>query len=71
MNYFDKLEKLTDGLNRIEIKIDKVNTGKLETTPTDLSKLSTIVKIKLLKRLNMLNRLKQLMKLKLVNLLKK
>ena len=36
-------------------KIDKLDIAKLETTPADLSKLSDVVKTKLLKRLYMMN----------------
>ena len=36
-------------------KVDKLDIGKLETTPGKLSKLSNVVKMMLLKRLNIKN----------------
>ena len=33
-----------------KIKVDKLNTGKLETTPVDLSKLSDVVKNEVVKK---------------------
>ena len=41
---FDKLKNVPSGLNSLKSKIGKLNTGKLETTPVDLSKLSDVVK---------------------------
>ena len=41
-------------------KIDKLDIGKLETTPVGLSKLSNAVKLMFLKRLNISNQLKRL-----------
>ena len=41
-------------------KIDKLDIGKLETTPVDLSKTSNAVKLMSLKRLNISNQLKRL-----------
>ena len=41
-------------------KIDKLDIGKLETTPVGLSKLSNAVKLMSLKRLNISNQLKRL-----------
>ena len=41
-------------------KIDKLDIGKLETTPVGLSKLSNAVKLMPLKRLNISNQLKRL-----------
>ena len=39
----------------LKLEIDKLDIGKLETNPVDLSKLSDLVKMKLLKRLYMRN----------------
>ena len=44
------------GLSSLKSKVDKLNIGKLKTTPVELSKLSDIVKMKLLKRLNIMLR---------------
>ena len=41
--------------SNLEIKADKLDIEKLETTLVDLSKLSNLVKMKLLKRLNIIN----------------
>ena len=41
-------------------KVDKLDIGKLETTPVNLSKPSDVVKMMSLKRLNMMNWLKKL-----------
>ena len=40
----DKLKNVPSGLSSLKSKIDKLNIGKLETTPVDLSKLSNVVK---------------------------
>ena len=58
-----------DDLANLKLEVDKLNIGKLETTHSDLGKLSNVVKMKLLKRPNMMNWLKRLMLLVLVNLL--
>ena len=42
-------------LSDSKIKVDKLDIRKLETTPTDLSKLSNVAKKMLLKRLNIIN----------------
>ena len=42
-------------LARLKSEIDKLDIDKLTTTPVDLSKLSDIVKMKLLKKLCMVN----------------
>ena len=39
-----KLKKEPSILSNLKIKVDKLHTGKLETTPVDLSKLTNIVK---------------------------
>ena len=39
------------GLASIKSEIDKLDIGKLETTPVDLSKLSDVVKCKVVKRI--------------------
>ena len=44
----------------MKTKVDKLDTGKLESTPVDLSKLSNAVKMMLLKRLNMMDWLKKI-----------
>ena len=46
----DFTEKV-DLVNIKSDKLDKLNIGKLKTSPVDLSKLSDVVKLKLLKRL--------------------
>ena len=55
-----ELAKKVD-LAGLKSAIDKLDIGKLETTPVDLSKRSDVVKMKLLKRLNIMNCLKNLM----------
>ena len=42
-------------LASLNSEIDKLDIAKLETTPADLSKLSDVVKTKLLKRLYMMS----------------
>ena len=42
-------------LASLKSEIDKLDIGKLETTPVDLSKVSDLAKMKLLKRLYMMN----------------
>ena len=44
-----------DDLASLKTEIDKLDIGKLETTPVDFSKLSDTVKKKLLKRLYVMN----------------
>ena len=39
----------------LKTEVDKLDIGKLRTVPVDLSKLSNVVKMKLLKRLNIMN----------------
>ena len=58
------------GLSSLESKVDKLDIGKLETTPVDLSKLSNLVKkdMMLLKRLNIMLRSK-ILKIKYLILL--
>ena len=50
----------TSNLSNLNSKIDKLDIGKFETSPVDLSKLSRKLKKMLLKRLNMMNCLKKL-----------
>ena len=38
-----KLKSVPSGLHSLKSKVDKLGTGKLETTPVDLSKLSEVV----------------------------
>ena len=52
----DKLKNVPNGLGSLKSKVDKLNVGKLETNPVYVSKLSDIVKKKLLKRLNIMLR---------------
>ena len=42
------------GLADLKSEVDKLDMAKLQTTPVDLSKLSYVVKIKLLKTLNIM-----------------
>ena len=49
-------KKLLAGLSSLKNKVDKLDSGKLETTPVDfISKLSYAVKMMSLKRLNKMN----------------
>ena len=58
------------GLSSLESKVDKLDIGKLGTTPVELSKLSNLVKkdMMLLKRLNIMLRSK-ILKIKYLILL--
>ena len=40
----------TKWFTQLKSKVDKLDIGKLETTPVNLSKLSDVVKMKLLKK---------------------
>ena len=44
------LEKVSTGLKSLKNKVDKLDIGKLETTPGDLSKLSNVVKNDVIKQ---------------------
>ena len=46
----DKLKNVPNNLSSLKSKVDKLEIGKLETTPADLSKLSNIVKNDVVKR---------------------
>ena len=46
----DKLKNVPSNLSSLKSKVDKLDIGKLETTPVDLSKLSNIVKNDVVKR---------------------
>ena len=46
---------LKTNLANLEAEVDKLDIGKLVPVPVDLSKLSNIVKMKLLKKLNIIN----------------
>ena len=41
------MSKYASGLSSLKSKIDELDIGKLKTTPTDLSNLSNVVKMKL------------------------
>ena len=51
---------MSSNLSNLKSKVDKLVIGKLETTTVDVSKLSDVVKNKLLKSLNIMNYLKRL-----------
>ena len=40
----NEFKNVASGLSSLKVKIDKLDIDKLETTPTDLSKLSNVVK---------------------------
>ena len=40
----NEFKNVAGGLSSLKVKIDKLDIDKLETTPTDLSKLSNVVK---------------------------
>ena len=46
---------LKTNLANLKAEVDKLDIGKLVPVPVDLSKLSNIVKMKLLKKLNIIN----------------
>ena len=60
---------MSSNLRNLKSKVDKLVIGKLETTTFDVSKLSDVVKNKLLKSLNIMNYLKRLIILILLRLL--
>ena len=47
---FDKLKNVLSGLSSLRSKIDKLDIGKLEITPVNLSKLSDVVKNEVVKK---------------------
>ena len=44
------MKNVPSGLNSLKSKVDKLDIGKLETTPADLSKLSNVVKNDVVKK---------------------
>ena len=44
MLYIDKLQNVPSSSSKVKSKVDKLDIGKLETTPVDLSKVSNVVK---------------------------
>ena len=56
-------------LANLKSETDKLDIDELKTTPVGLSKLSDVVKMKLLKKLNMMNWFKKLMLLRLLILI--
>ena len=50
IKYIDKLKNVPSGLSNLESIVEKLNIGKLETAPVDLSKLSNVVKIEVVKK---------------------
>ena len=51
----DKFKNIASNSRSLKGKVDNLDIGKLETNPFDLSKLSDIVKMKLLKRMSIMN----------------
>ena len=45
------IKKVTSGLSSLKIKVHKLDIGKLENTPVDLSKLSNLVKSDVVKKI--------------------
>ena len=54
------LKKVQSDLSSLKSKVHKLDIGKLETTPDDLSKLSDAVKNEVVKKLNIMNQLQKL-----------
>ena len=50
IKYIDKLKDVPSGLSNLESIVEKLDIGKLETAPVDLSKLSKVVKIEVVKK---------------------
>ena len=46
---------LKTNLANLKTEVDKLDADKLKTVPVDLSRLTNVVKMRLLKRLNMIN----------------
>ena len=46
----DESKIVPSGLNSLKSKVDKLDIGKLETTPVDLSKLSNVVQNDVVKK---------------------
>ena len=44
------MKNVSNGLSSLKSKVGKLDTGKLEMTPVDLSKLSSVVKIDVAKK---------------------
>ena len=65
IDIFRQFAKKTD-FGSLKSDIDKLDIGKLQTTPTDLSKLSNVVRTMLLKRQHMVNWLKTLVLFRLL-----
>ena len=55
MNLIDEFKNIASNLGTSKSKVDKLDIRKLQTTPVDLSKLTDVVKIKLLKRMSIMN----------------
>ena len=51
----DKFRNIASNSRSLKGKVDNLDIGKLETNPFDLSKLSDVVKMKLLKRMSIMN----------------
>ena len=51
----DKFKNIASNSRSLKGKVDNLDIGKLETNPFDLSKLSDVVKMKLLKRMSIMN----------------
>ena len=51
----DKFKNIASNSRSLKGKADNLDIGKLETNPFDLSKLSDVVKMKLLKRMSIMN----------------
>ena len=46
---------LKTNLSNLKTEVDKLNTDKLKTVPVNVSKLTTVVKSKVVKKLNLIN----------------
>ena len=51
----DKFKNIASNSRSLKGKVDNLDIGELETNPFDLSKLSDVVKMKLLKRMSIMN----------------
>ena len=57
---------MPSNLSNLKSKVDKLDIGKLQTTPVNLSKLNHLLKMILVKRLNIMSQLKKLIVLALL-----
>ena len=58
---------MPSNLSNLKNKGDKLDIGKLQTTPVNLSKLNHLLKMMLVKRLNIMSQLKKIVSISTTN----